>query len=154
MKHIIENYEQLKALEGKEIGTSDWQQITQEQINKFADVTCDHQWIHTDVERARVESPFHSTIAHGYLTIALMPYHWEQVIDVQNLKMQINYGIEKLKFGQPVLSGSFVRMHADMLSVTDLRGVVKACIDIKMEIKDCPKPAFEGTIIFVYHFNK
>ena len=68
--------------------------------------------------------------------------------------MQINYGIEKLKFGQPVLTGSFVRMHADMLSVTDLRGVVKACIGIRMEIKDCPKLAFEGTIVFVYHFNK
>ena len=154
MKHIINNYEELKALEGKEIGTSDWQQITQEQINQFADVTFDHQWIHTDVERAKIESPFHSTIAHGYLTIALMPYHWEQVIDVRNLKMQINYGIEKLKFGQPVLSGSFVRMHADMLAVTDLRGIVKACIAIKMEIKDCPKLAFEGTIVFVYHFNK
>ena len=154
MKQIIENFEQLKALEGKEIGTSEWQQITQEQINKFADVTCDHQWIHTDVERAKAESPFHGTIAHGYLTISLLPYHWEQVIDVQNLKMQINYGIEKLKFGQPVLTGSYVRVCAKMLSVTDLRGVVKACIDIKMEIKDCPKPAFEGTIIFVYHFNK
>ncbi|MBR2194447.1 MAG: MaoC family dehydratase [Salinivirgaceae bacterium] len=154
MKHIIENFEQLKALEGKEIGTSDWQTITQEQIDKFADVTLDHQWIHTDVERARVESPFHSTIAHGYLTISLLPYHWEQVIDVQNLKMQINYGIEKLKFGQPVLTGSDVRVHADMLSVTDLRGVVKASIGIRMEIRDCPKPAFEGTIIFVYHFNK
>ena len=154
MKQIIENFEQLKALEGQEIGTSEWQQITQEQINKFADVTCDHQWIHTDVERAKAESPFHGTIAHGYLTISLLPYHWEQVIDVQNLKMQINYGIEKLKFGLPVLTGSYVRVRAKMLSVTDLRGVVKACIDIKMEIKDCPKPAFEGTIIFVYHFNK
>lgn len=154
MKHIIENFEQLKALEGQEIGTSEWQQITQEQINQFADVTYDHQWIHTDVERAKAESPFHGTIAHGYLTISLLPYHWEQVIDVQNLKMQINYGIEKLKFGQPVLTGSYVRVRAKMQSVTDLRGVVKACIDIKMEIKDCPKPAFEGTIIFVYHFNK
>ena len=154
MKRIIENFEQLKALEGQLIGVSKWQQITQEQINQFADVTFDHQWIHTDVERARTESPFHNTIAHGYLTVSLLPYHWEQLVDVRNLKMQINYGIEKLKFGQPVLTGSYVRVCATLQSATDLRGVVKACIGIKMEIKDSPKPALDGTIVFVYHFNK
>ena len=153
-KLVINSYDEFAAHLGQELGVSDWLQIDQDRINLFADATLDHQWIHVDVERAKAESQYHSTIAHGYLTIALMPYHWEQVIDVQNLKMQINYGIEKLKFGQPVLSGSFVRMHADMLSVTDLRGIVKACIAIKMEIKDSPKLAFEGTIIFVYHFNK
>ena len=84
----------------------------------------------------------------------LLPYHWEQLVDVRNLKMQINYGIEKLKFGQPVITGSEVRVRATLQSATNLRGVVKACIGIKMEIKDCPKPALDGTIIFVYHFNK
>ena len=154
MRHIINSFEDLKALEGQELGTSEWQQVTQDMINQFADVTCDHQWIHTDVERAKVESPFHSTIAHGYLTVSLLPHHWNQVVDVRNLKMQINYGIEKLKFGQPVLTGSYVRISAGVQSATDLRGVVKACIGIKMEIKDCPKPAYEGTFVFVYHFNK
>ena len=153
-KLVINSYEEFAAHLGQELGVSDWLQIDQDRINLFADATLDHQWIHVDVERAKEESQYHSTIAHGYLTIALMPYHWEQVIEVRNLKMQINYGIEKLKFGQPVLSGSFVRMHADMLSVTNLRGIVKACIAITMEIKDCPKLAFEGTIVFVYHFNK
>lgn len=154
MKRIIENFEELQALEGQELGVSEWQEITQEQINQFADVTLDHQWIHTDVERAKAESPFHSTIAHGYLTVSLLPYHWEQLVDVRNLKMQINYGIEKLKFGQPVITGSKVRVRATLQSATNLRGVVKACIGIKMEIKDCQKPALDGTIIFVYHFNK
>ncbi len=151
---IIENYEQLESLTGQELGVSEYFTISQEQINRFADVTLDRQWIHVDEERAKAESPFKSTIVHGYLTVSMLPYLWAQIMEVHNLKMQVNYGIEKLKFNQPVLSGGAVRLRARLLSVNNLRGIIKANIGVTMEIKDNPKPAFEGTVIFVYHFNK
>ena len=91
---IIKNHLEFESYLGKEIGISDWHIITQQQIDKFADATIDHQWIHTDPVRAQSESPFKATIAHGYLTVSLLPYFWHQIADVQNLKMQINYGIE------------------------------------------------------------
>jgi hypothetical protein len=97
---VIKSHAEFESHLGKEIGVSPWHQITQEQINNFADATLDHQWIHIDVERAKRESPFKTTIAHGYLTLSLIPYFWKQIADVQNLKMEVNYGIEQLKFGQ------------------------------------------------------
>src|SRR5574344_1751388 len=109
-KVVIHSYEDLKSYEGKELGKSGNMKITQDQINRFADATMDHQWIHTDPERAKIESPFKSTIAHGYLTLSLLPYLWDQIIDVQNLKLMVNYGIEKFKFGQAVVVGSRVRL--------------------------------------------
>ena len=153
MKHIIHNYEELKALEGKEIGTSDWQQITQEMINQFADVTLDHQWIHTDVERAKVESPFHSTIAHGYLTLSLVPYFWNQIIEVHNVTMLVNYGMDKFRFGQPVITGSKVRMVAKLHNIQNLRGICKTEVMIKIEIEGQRKPALEGIASFLYYFK-
>ena len=101
-QRTISSYEELKALIGQELGTSDWLQVTQEQINRFADATLDHQWIHVDEEKAKTESPFKSTIAHGYLTISLLPYLWGQIVEVKNFKMQVNYGIENFRFGQAV----------------------------------------------------
>src|SRR6187399_3000853 len=105
----IGSHEQFAAFLGKEIGVSPWHRITQEQINSFADATLDHQWIHVDAERAKTESPFKTTIAHGYLTLALVPFCWKQIVEVQNLKMEVNYGIEQIKFGQAVLVDSEVR---------------------------------------------
>ena len=86
--------------------------ITQEQIDLFADATLDHQWIHVDTERARTESPYKSTIAHGYLNLSVLPYLWGQILEVNNVKMLVNYGIEKLRFNQPVLAGGAVRLGA------------------------------------------
>ena len=80
---IINNYEEYKAFEGKSLGESQWHKIDQRQINQFADATLDHQWIHLDSEKAKTESPFKSTIAHGYLTLSLIPYLWKQIADVQ-----------------------------------------------------------------------
>ncbi len=137
---------------GKELGVSDYLKITQEQINLFADATLDHQWIHIDTERAKKESQFGSTIAHGYLTLSVLPYLWEQIIEVKNIKMLVNYGIEKLKFNQAVLVNSEVRIRTKLKSLINLRGIAKAEIDCIMEIKDNKKPAFEGTLIFLYHF--
>ncbi|HCC29268.1 MAG TPA: acyl dehydratase [Marinilabiliales bacterium] len=132
-KVVIKSFEELQNLIGKELGVSKFHTITQEQINKFADATIDHQWIHTDVERAKVESPFKNTIAHGYLTLSLLPYLWNQIVDVQNLKLQVNYGIEKLKFNQAVLVDSAVRLRATVVHAIELRGVTKAYIGVTLE---------------------
>ncbi|MDR1678257.1 MAG: MaoC family dehydratase [Prevotellaceae bacterium] len=151
-KTIISNFETLESLIGQEIGVSDYHQITQEQINLFAEATLDFQWIHTDVERAKTESPFGNTIAHGYLTLSLLPYLWAQIVEVQNLKLQVNYGIEKFKFNQPVPVNSKVRLVAKVVSAVNLRGVVRANIGVKLEIEGNRKPAYEGEVVFLYHF--
>lgn len=150
---IINNFEEYKAFEGKEIGVSQWHTINQEQINEFAHATIDHQWIHTNPEKAENEGPFKKTIAHGYLTLSMIPYLWDQIAEVRNIKMLINYGIENLKFGQPVLVDSEVRLKAKLKSITDLRGIAKVIIEATFEIKDNPKPAYVADVVFLYHFN-
>ena len=152
-KLIINGFTEFQQYIGKELGASQFIKVTQEQINKFADATLDHQWIHTDPVRA-ASGPFKSTIAHGYLALSLVPYLWEEIADIQNVKMLVNYGIEKMKFNQPVLVNNEVRLRVSLKSLNDLRGITKAEMDIVMEIKDNPKPAFTATIIFLYHFNK
>jgi acyl dehydratase len=150
---IIKNYAEFEAYLGKELGISDWHIITQEQVNLFADATIDHQWIHTDPERAKNESPFGGTIAHGYLTVSLLPYFWHQIADVQNLKMEINYGIESMKFSQPVLVNARVRLIARLAAIVNLRGITKASIGVTMEIEGEKKPAYVGEVVFLYHFK-
>jgi acyl dehydratase len=149
---IIKNHAEFEAFLGKQIGISHWHTITQKQINQFAEATFDHQWIHTDPERAKTESPFKATIAHGYLTTALLPYFWHQIVDVQNLKMKINYGIENIRFTTPVIVDSEVRLKADLAAIVNLRGITKANIAVVMEIKGEPKPAYTGEVVFLYHF--
>jgi len=149
---IIKSFDELEQLVGKELGVSDYITISQDQINLFADATLDHQWIHVDPEKAKAESPFKTTIAHGYLNLSILPHLWEQIVEVRNSKLTVNYGIEKLRFNQPVLVGSEVRVRAKLNSVINLRGVTKAEIQVKLEIKDNPKPAFDATIVFLYHF--
>lgn len=150
---IINNFNEYKSLEGQMLGDSAWHTISQEQINRFADATLDHQWIHTDQEKAGREGPFQSTIAHGYLTLSLIPYLWKQIADVRNVKMEINYGIENLKFGEAVPVNSDVKLQATVKSVTDLRGTVKVVVEAKLLIKDHIKPAYTGDVIFLYHFK-
>ena len=150
---IFKNYQDFEKYLGKEIGVSDYLEITQEQINKFADATYDHQWIHTDPERAKIESPFNATIAHGYLTVSLLKHFWDDVVEVQNTKAVINYGIDKFKFGEPVEVGSKVRVRISLDSLADLRGISKLKLKVRMEIENKMKPAFEGLITFLYHFN-
>lgn len=152
-KVIINNYEEFAALLGKNIGVSDYVELTQERINLFADATLDHQWIHVDTERAKAESPFKSTIAHGYLTLSMLPYLWNQIIEVNNLKMMVNYGMDKMKFGQAVKSGESIRLVADLHSIANLRGTIKVEIKFTIEIKDQKKKALEGIATFLYYFN-
>ncbi|MEZ5071676.1 MAG: MaoC family dehydratase [Bacteroidales bacterium] len=151
---IINNYEEFESYVGKELGTSEYHQITQEEINRFAEATHDHQWIHVDEARAARESPFGSTIAHGYLSVSLLPYLWYQIIEVRNISMLVNYGIENLRFAQPVKVNSQVRIVARLKALTNLRGMAKAEVEVVLEIKDSKKPAFKGVIVFLYHFNQ
>jgi len=148
----IRSLAELLQYEGQEMGLTDYFTITQEQINQFAAATLDHQWIHVDAERAKVESPFQAPIAHGYLTLSLLPYFWAQIVTIENLKLQVNYEIEQFRFNQAVTVDSQVRLRAKLLSVKDLRGIAKARIEVTMEIMGQKKPAYNGVITFLYHF--
>lgn len=152
-KLIINNYEEFAAKLGQNLGISEWVELSQERINLFADATLDHQWIHVDTEKAKTDSPFQTTIAHGYLTLSMLPYMWNQIIEVHNLKMMVNYGMDKMKFGQAVKSGESIRLVADLHSIANLRGTVKAEIKFTIEIKDQKKKALEGLATFLYYFE-
>ncbi len=152
-KLIVNSYDEFASHLGEELGTSEWLQIDQERINLFADATLDHQWIHVDVERAKIESPYKSTIAHGYLTLSVLPYLWEQIIEVRNIKMLVNYGIESMRFGKPVITGSRVRLVTKLHNIQNLRGVCKTEIEFRIEIEGERKPALEGIAVFLYYFQ-
>lgn len=151
-KVIVNSYEEFAAFEGKVIGTSEWVEVPQERINMFADATLDHQWIHVDQERAAA-GPFGQTIAHGYLTLSLLPHMWNQIIQVNNLKMMVNYGMDKMRFGQAVPVGSRLRMVTTLHEIANLRGICKASIQFKIEIEGQRKPALEGIATFLYYFK-
>jgi acyl dehydratase len=149
----ISSYDEFASYQGKELGFSEYLKVTQDQINLFADATLDHQWIHTDPKRAEAETAFKSTIAHGYLTLSLVPHLWDQIALFSNVKMMINYGIEKLRFNQPVLVNQEVRLRAKLHSIANLRGITKFEVEVTLEIKGNPKPAFNGILVFLYHFH-
>jgi acyl dehydratase len=152
-KVVINNFQEFEQFIGKEIGVSEFIKIEQHMIDQFANATLDHQWIHTDTKRAAIESPFKKTIAHGYLAVSLVPHLWNQIAHFNNVKMLINYGIEKLKFNQPVVVDSEVRLMVKLAGLTNLRGVAKAELDAELHIKDNPKPAFTATVVLLYHFK-
>lgn len=149
---LIQSHDEFATYEGKELGVSDYLKITQEQIDLFADATLDHQWIHTDPERAKKEGAFGGTIAHGYLTLSVIPHLWDQIVEFRNIKMMINYGIEKLKFNEPVRVNSEIRLRASLKSILNLRGITKFEVEVRLEIRDSEKPAFTGLLVFLYHF--
>ena len=143
-KLVINSFEEFASHEGQQLGISDW---------LFADATLDHQWIHVDVERAKRESPYKSTIAHGYLTLSLLPHLWGQIIEVNHLKMMVNYGMDKMRFGVPVITGSRIRLNAKLDKIENLRGICKAYIGFKIEIEGQRKPALQGEAQFLYYFE-
>ncbi|MBR3982453.1 MAG: MaoC family dehydratase [Bacteroidaceae bacterium] len=150
----INSYEEFVAYEGKELGVSEWVQISQDRINQFADATDDHQWIHVDVERCKTESPFGQTIAHGYLTLSMIPLMWNQIIEVNNLERMMNYGMKDMRFGQPVLSGQSIRMKVSLDEIQNLRGAIKTNVKFVIEIQETGKKAVEGIATFIYYFKK
>ncbi len=152
-QRIINNYDDFEALLGKLIGVSDYVKITQNQIDKFADATLDYQWIHTEPERAAKESPFKSTIAHGYLSLSMLTYLWFNVVDVRNVKMIVNYGIEKLRFQQPVKVNDKIRATVSLNDIKNLRGIAKIQVKIVVDIEGEKKPAYDALVNFLYHFE-
>jgi acyl dehydratase len=133
---IINGIEELKTLTGQEIGISDWINVTQDMIDRFADVTGDHQWIHVDPERAKRETPFGSTIAHGFLTVSLLPQLSQQALSVKgDFKMRINYGFNRLRFVSPVRSGSRIRARFTAQKVTDNEVTWLVTVDVEGQDK-------------------
>lgn len=150
----INSYEEFVAYEGKELGVSEWVLMSQERINQFADATDDHQWIHVDEEKCKAESPFGQTIAHGYLTLSMIPLMWNQIIEVNNLERMMNYGMKDMRFGQPVLSGQSIRMKVSLDEIQNLRGAIKTNVKFVIEIQESGKKAVEGIATFIYYFKK
>ena len=138
---VFESLDDVRAAVGTTLGTSDWIEVTQEQVDRFAEATGDHQWIHVDVDRATRESPFGGPIAHGYLTLSLTNLVLPQVIEVRNTSLGVNYGTGKVRFPAPVPVGSRVRGTAELVACDDVPGGVQTTIVITMEIEGGAKPA-------------
>ena len=139
----------------RELGTTDWIEVSQERIDAFAEATGDRQWIHCDVERAQRESPFKSTIAHGYLTVALTPVLLPELLLVENCEAVINTGIEKLRLSTPVLAGSRIRMAATVKATRKVPGGgARVSISIRFEVEGSKKPACHGIVTYVDFPNK
>jgi acyl dehydratase len=145
--------DELKAMKGKEIGTSEWHLVTQEEINKFADATHDHQWIHVDPERAKNESPFGGPIAHGYYTLSLAPYLMEQIVAVKGIRMGINYGLNKLRYPGPVRIGKRVRLKATLVDLEDIANGAgaQATVGMSFEVEGESKPGCVAEALFRYY---
>lgn len=149
----IDSVENFISVVGTEIGVSEWLIIDQEMIDSFADATLDHQWIHVDIEKAASESPYHTTIAHGYLTLSLLPHFLEQILHVDNLERLVNYGIEKMVFKNVVTVDSRLRMRATLKGAKDLGNICLATIQCVFEVEDQEDPVLEGSIKYLYYFK-
>jgi acyl dehydratase len=135
----ITGLDELKAADGETLGTSDWHEITQKDVDAFADVTGDHQWIHVDVERAK-ETPFKGTIAHGFFTLSLLPYLNNQIFKLEGFAFALNYGLNKVRFPAPVPVGSKVRSSPKIAGVTDVSGGAQIVFETTFEVEGGEKP--------------
>ncbi len=140
MPTVFESPRDLAKAVGQQLGHSDWLEITQDRIDKFAEATGDHQWIHVDPERAK-QGPFGATIAHGYLTQALVNLFLPQIVEVRGISMGVNYGADRLRFPAPVPVGSRLRGRAELLEVEEIKGTVQAKIRVSVEIEGSDRPA-------------
>jgi acyl dehydratase len=150
MTRMINGIDELKTLVGEHLGYSPYVEITQEQVNTFADATGDHQWIHVDPERAKA-GPFGGPIAHGYLTLSLGPMLAPQIMQVTGVKMGVNYGANKVRFPSPVPVGSKVRLGAELQAVEDIPGGAQVTMVFTFEVEGAAKPSCVAEIIFRYY---
>jgi acyl dehydratase len=150
MPTVVNGLDELRKLAGADLGPSDWLEVTQQQVNKFADATGDHQWIHVDVQRAK-NGPFGGTIAHGYLTLALVIPLWTQILHIDGIAMAVNYGLNRVRFPSPVAVGSEVRLQARVISVEDIRSGVQLTADFTMELRGADKPAVVAEALYRYY---
>ena len=149
MTTIIDGVDAFAGLVGKDLGYSEWQPITQERVNLFADATDDHQWIHVDPDRAK-DGPFGGAIAHGYLTLSLAPVLLNRVLILSNYSSGINYGANKVRFPSPVPVGAELRMGVTVASAEEVGGGMQVVFDLVFELKDAPKPACVAQVVYRY----
>lgn len=147
MTTIVQGIQGLRDIVGQHLGYSDYIEVTQEQVNLFAEATGDHQWIHVDVERAK-EGPFGGTIAHGYLTLSLGPLLGAEIWTIEGVSMGVNYGIDKLRFPAPVPVGSKLRLGAKVLTVSDIEGGVQVKMEYTFEVDGAAKPSCVAECLF------
>jgi acyl dehydratase len=140
--------DELEGTEERELGTSDWHRIEQRSIDQFAEATGDHQWIHVDPEAAAA-GPFGGTIAHGYLSLSMLPMLMTEVMSVEGARMGVNYGIERVRFTAPVPTGSEVRLHAKLLSAERRGEGVLYRVGVQIEIRGAEKPALVGEVLYL-----
>ena len=152
--HVIKSIEDAKALEGAEVGLSDWIVIDQNRIDQFAEATADYQWIHVDTERAAREMPGGKTIAHGYLTLALIPALTKDFIHVENLERAINFGVNKVRFYTPIECSARVRARAKILQARRRAGAMLLTSEVRIEIENERKPACVAETLGMYFFEE
>jgi acyl dehydratase len=150
MPTIANGLDELRELAGADLGASSWLEITQDRVDTFADATGDHQWIHVDAERAAA-GPFGGTIAHGYLTLALVIPLWSEILEVKGVTMGLNYGLNRLRFPAPVPVGSKIRLHARVVSVEDVAGGVQLAVELTTELHGADKPAAVAEALYRYY---
>jgi acyl dehydratase len=150
MTTTVQGIAGLRERVGQHLGYSEWVEITQEQVNQFADATGDHQWIHVDPERAK-SGPFGGPIAHGYLTLSLGPMLMPQILSVKGISMAVNYGAGKVRFPSPVPVGAKLRLGAELQSVEDVAGGAQVTMVFTFEVEGAPKPSCVAEIIFRYY---
>ncbi len=153
MTRLITSIEDARALEGEEVGLSDWIVIDQNRIDEFAEATADYQWIHVDTERARRELPDGKTIAHGYLTLSLIPALTGKFIEVRNLTRAINFGLNKVRFYTPVPSGARVRARTTVLQARMRAGALLLTSEVRIEVENERKPACVAETLGMYFFE-
>lgn len=144
---IISDLAELKSLVGQELAITDWIAVEQERVNQFAHATGDHQWIHVDVARSERESPFGGTIAHGFLTLSLIPLMLEQCVSMADVQMALNYGLNKVRFPSPLLSGKRVRGHIVVQSVDDIKDGAQVVWQVTVECEGKDKPVCVAEMI-------
>lgn len=137
---VFNGVDELRAAKGSEVGVSEWHAVEQDRVNGFADATDDHQWIHVDTDRAK-DGPFGTTIAHGFLTLSLMPVLISEVYRVDGVRMGVNYGLNKVRFTSPLPVGSRVRANVELLDVTDIEGGVQITTKVTVETEGSERPA-------------
>jgi acyl dehydratase len=149
--HTATGLDELRALAGTDLGASDWFEVTQDRVNLFADATDDHQWIHTDPERA-LSGPFGGTIAHGYLTLSLLIPLFNELLEVRGVKMSVNYGLEKVRFPAPVRVGGKIRLLGTVDAVEDVAGNgVQMALTFTIEIEGGSKPACVAKALYRHY---
>jgi acyl dehydratase len=150
---MVENLHSLAPFLGREIGTTEWFVITQERIQRFAETTEDRQWIHLDRERAQRDSPYGTTIAHGFLTLALLSHFLRQAIQIgSGVRMSVNYGLNRVRFPSPVLVGSRIRAHFTLQALKDISGGMEATFSVVIDRENSEKPCCVAEWVIRYYF--